>query len=253
MKRFTRFTSVFGGFALLVFATQAFGGAICGPGPGWVGSCPGGFYPFTSVSNFNISLDLDNNLGDGYEINNQYVQTTGTTDIFLAHGSGNQMDSEVYALSERVTDPLSFAYGSTIIAGDGIGNASADGPLYSGGTITEQLDSQGHPTGFANSSYHVFFLLTIPTAGLVLHNHTTEPLTVTCENLTGVPPYGCNYRMIDNVAIGLYDSANTLKGQLLPSNLGHHIPTPSPEPASGLLLAGSLILLGALTRRCRRN
>lgn len=257
MKQFSRFPTLFGGFALLVFATQAFGGPVCGPGPGWVGTCPGGLYAFNSTSNFSLWLDLNGNHtndGNGGGDYVGFVQTTGTTDIYLAPGSGTQMLSEVYQLSETAGD------GTSIIAGDGVPNGTADGTLFSPGAITERgfspsfcdpvTRTPANPN-LADSCYNVFFQLTIPTASLVLYNHA--PLTVVCEGLTGVPPYGCQYKWNQQDVL-LYDGpglTGAVKGSLLPADLTHH--TVTPEPASGLLLAGSLLALGALMRRRRSN
>ena len=251
MKRFTWFPSVFGGLALMVFATQAFGGAICGGSAGWVGTCPGGLYSFNSTSNFNLWLDLNGNLTNDGNTGGDYVgfvQTTGTTDIYLVPGSGTQILSEIYQLSETAGD------GTSIIAGDGE-PGGIPGFLNSPGAITEQgftsfCDSTTRDPNplLADSCYNVFFQLTIPTASLVLHN--VAPLTVVCEGLTGVPPYGCQYKW-NGTALNLYDSDNVLKGAILPTDDAHH--TVTPEPASALLLAGGLLSLVALIPRRRRN
>ena len=85
MKRFTRLPPVFGGCALLVFATQAFGdtGAVCGAVAHWVASCPGGLYSLSTTSNFNLWLDTNpHSTHDSLDWAG-FIQTTGTTKIYL--------------------------------------------------------------------------------------------------------------------------------------------------------------------------
>ena len=255
MKRFTRFTSVFGGCALLVFATQAFGdtGAVCGAAAHWVDSCPGGLYSLSTTSNFNYWLDTNSTgLKDGGD-STGFIQTTGTTKIYLGppgNGTTHQILSEVYDLSET-------GGGATIIAGDGIADGTSNNSLYSPGAITERGYGPGfcdptHPLpgqdpSLADSCYNVRFQLTV--GSLVLYNH--EALNVVCQSLTGVPPYGCQYKWQDKNLL-LYDTPfgtdGTVLGGLLPADAAHHS---VPEPAAALLLVGNLLALGALIRRRR--
>ncbi len=251
MKRITRLPSVFGGVALLVFATQAFGdSAPCGPGPDWVSSCGGGLYSLSTTSNFNLWLDRNddqtNNGGDWVG----FVQTTGTTKINLASSGGSrQMLSDVYQLSETGPD------GAKVIAGVGM-----DSSLYSPGAITARdglttsfcdlaAGTRGTDLSLADSCYDVFFQLTTPASlgSVILHN--TSPLRVLCEGLKGVPPHGCQYKWNQEVLL-LYGADNiTVKGGLLPADGTHHS---VPESAAAPQLVG-MLLLGALTLRRVRN
>ncbi len=256
MKRFTRLPSIFGGVALLVFATQAFGdSAACGPGPDWVSSCGGGLYSLSTTSNFNLWLDLNgNNHYDGIGGADWvgFVQTTGTTKINLASSGGShQMLSDVYQLSETGPD------GAKVIAGAGM-----DSSLYSPGAITARDGStrsfcdpaagtatRGTDLSLADSCYEVFFQLTTPASlgSVILHN--TSPLRVLCEGLKGVPPFGCQYKWNQQDVL-LYDADNiTVKGGLLPADGTHHS---VPESAAAPQLVG-MLLLGALTLRRVRN
>jgi len=256
MKRFTRLPSVFGGVALLVFATQAFGdSAPCGPGPDWVSSCGGGLYSLSTTSNFNLWLDLNGNqIQEGNTVGGDwvgFVQTTGTTKINLASSGGSrQMLSDVYQLSETGPD------GAKVIAGAGM-----DSSLYSPGAITARDGStpsfcdpaagtRGTDLSLADSCYDVFFQLTTPASlgSVILHN--TSPLRVLCEGLKGVPPFGCQYKWNQQVLF-LYGTADniTVRGALLPGDATHHN---VPESAAAPQLVG-MLLLGALTLRRARN
>ncbi len=252
MKRFTRLPSVFGGVALLVFATQAFGdSAPCGPGPDWVSSCGGGLYSLSTTSNFNYWLDTNSTGLQDEGDSTGFVQTHGTTKIYLAPGDGHQMLSEVYDLSET-------GGGATIIAGDGIADGTRNNSLYSPGAITERGFGPGfcdhtdplpgQDPSLADSCYNVLFRLTV--GSLVMYNH--EALNVVCQSLTGVPPYGCQYKWQDKNLL-LYDTPfgtdGTVKGGLLPADGTHHS---VPESAAAPQLVG-MLLLGALTLRRARN
>ena len=256
MKRFTRLPSVFGGVALLVFATQAFGdSAPCGPGPDWVSSCGGGLYSLSTTSNFNLWLDLNgNNLNDGIVGGDWvgFVQTTGTTKINLASSGGSrQMLSDVYQLSETGPD------GAKVIAGAGM-----DSSLYSPGAITARDGStpsfcdpaartRGTDLSLADSCYDVFFQLTTPASlgSVILHN--TSPLRVLCEGLKGVPPFGCQYKFIEE-DLFLYSDDNTTKRGALLKVAGGEAHHSVPESAAAPQLVG-MLLLGALTLRRVRN
>ncbi len=250
MKFSPRFMNLLGALSLFTFASTAFGGAVCGPGTNWVNTCPGGIYSFHSVSNMMLSLDLDNNLGNGFEINSLFVQTIGTTYIYLAPGADHQMLSEGYSLTET-----EIGGGATIIAGDGIANGLNDGAYNSPGAITERGFSPSFcdpatrtaDPFLADSCYQIFFQMTIPAASLVLHNAT--PLTVACTGLTGVPPDGCRY-LWNEAYLNLYTSDNVLRGLMLPANAVHH--EISPEPGTIWLLVGALVGLGSSRRRLRR-
>ncbi len=241
-----RLNGAFVAVVLTVHApSQLAAGPICGPGPHWVDSCPGGTYAFPTVTNVNAVLDLD---WDGtLETGPVLLQFIGSTTIFLGPGSPHSLASEVVSINE--TGP----FGSILRAGDGVGNLASDGPLYSPGLITEQ---GGNPA-FADSFFDVFFEIELSP---IRSMRNLQPMQVRgC--LTQAPPdYGalggpCAPAYdVGNYPILLYDSRNPaiLRGQLLPlpqgpGSISHHVPTP--EPATFALIGVSLAALRLARRR----
>ena len=191
---------------------------VCGPGPHWVDSCSGGLDTFPSIATVGVDTDLN----DSEDFS---LLLSGPTTVFrsdpldtpdpLDPGHLNTIPTEIVALS------LTGA-GFTLIAGDGIGNLTSDGPLFTPGEITEQPDN----VFFADSFFDVFFELQGTPFGPLSN---LDPLRV--EAVIGeVVPLGIPFTFA-GPPVGLFDAGGTERLRI--TSVRH---TPVPEPATLILL-----------------
>lgn len=169
MKVLTGFlTSVFGICVLAFSAPPVFGACEqCGPGSGWIDSCPGGI---DTISDQAALVGIDLNL-DCSTDTNMVLSSCGDMVVNRTAGSGG-------VINTMMVDLCLSGQGVTLVAGAGNGQGGVLSAT-SGQIVEDPSDDKvGH------SSFDVFFEIDLG-GGNFVYNQT--PLTVEAD-ITCVPP-----------------------------------------------------------------
>jgi hypothetical protein len=155
--------------------------ALYGPGPHWIDRVTGGRARVAAEA----TVDLDVNFDGAADLT---VALAGTTEVARSAAAGagrhrTHVDLEMVAFT--LAGELPGVGPISLRAGDGIGNLTADGPLYSAGASDEV---PGAPR-FADDVFDIRFRVMLP-GGVVLHAST--PLRVTAR-IDRLPPVGARF------------------------------------------------------------
>ena len=197
------------------FQAQATPASFCGPGPHWVDTCSANSATFSTYAILGVDITLDG-------VPDFNVTVAGPTTVAWSNPSAHQLQTELVSMS------LSGS-GFTLTAGDGIGNLVSDGPLYSPGSVIEQVGN----TALADSFFDVFFQLDGTPYG-PLHNNTALRVQTVIDQIV---PYGADFHFGGSVP--LYDQSNVERVRIGP--VDHFV---VPEPGVLALFAAGLGLLG---------
>ena len=215
------------GLALVVGWAPAY--AQCGPGAHWIDNCPTGTDIFDSFAQHGTVVI--NGVGQF-----PLAPMTGPVTIFRGPGltiPDHHIDTELVSMTLT-------GGGLTLTAGDGVGNLLADGPLHSGGRITET----GNP-GLADSFFDIFFELSPTPLGPL---HSLHPCHMQAI-IDRVPPYEIPYSGCGG-PIPLADQHGQVVGFLQSDPPVIHVPhRPVPEPSTMLLVGAGFTGLVATWRR----
>lgn len=215
---------------LLAVSRPASAAPICGPGAHWVDTCGSG----TDSFNARLTVAIDDAPYDN--IPNAVFSFFGPVTIFrgnpvdtpdpLDPGHLNHIDTELVSMTLT-------GGGFTLIAGDGTGNLSNDGPLFSGGGITEQ---PGNP--FWADSFFDIFVEVQGCENCPLHNRDPIHMTGTMDTTLPVS-YNVDFSGPPVTMFGQNgEDSRVISAQL----------TAVPEPSTLLLLASGLAVLVGFAR-----
>ena len=154
--------------------TQGF--PLYGPAPHWIDTVRSGTVTFAAVAVIGVDLNAD-----GRE--DLTVEVRGHTTVFRSDARATDPADSRHRnhLDLEIVDMLLEADGIRFRAGDGAGNFTADGPLFSLGTSDEIVGSPA----LAHDDFAIYFAGEI--GELALHNREPLRMVATIDRL---PPIG---------------------------------------------------------------
>lgn len=213
----------------------------CEPKNRWVETC-GADTDDISVSEATLSLDqgCDGSSDSQITLSGPVKIRRGDPQDILDHsvfGNLGNVDNHKDVIETEIVSMTLTNGQYTLRAGDGTGNLSNDGALYSPGHILENTRDSTK----AESLFHLFFEIDTPNG--TFHNQQALIMRAT---ITKAPPLN---RYISNKLAELYDTSDQRAGCILPG-AGHVLkmaePPPPPPPGAPISSKWGLIIFTLL-------